>query len=114
MHELSIAIRIVDAAAESARLHDGQTLAVHLKLGTLSGVVKEALLSAWEFARLNSLLEAAELVVQEVPATAYCPVCECERELVSLQSFRCVHCESPVGQVIQGRELEVVALEMSE
>ena len=46
MHELSIAMSIVEMAEEEAAKHGGvQVTAIHLKLGALSGVVKEALLS---------------------------------------------------------------------
>ncbi len=44
MHELSIAMSIVELAEEEAERRSVQVNAVHLKLGALSGVVKEALL----------------------------------------------------------------------
>ena len=51
MHELSIAMSIVEMAEEEAEQRGGvQVSAVHLKLGALSGVVKEALLSSYEMA----------------------------------------------------------------
>lgn len=114
MHELSIAIAIVEAAAETASSQEGEPVAVHLDVGVLSGVVKEALISAWEFARADSRLENAELILREVAATAHCPCCQCEQKIESIQCFRCDVCGSPVRQVIHGRELEIVALEMSE
>ncbi|MFI5070488.1 MAG: hydrogenase/urease maturation nickel metallochaperone HypA, partial [Terriglobales bacterium] len=43
MHELSIAMSIVELAEEEAQQRNAQVTAVHLKLGALSGVVKEAL-----------------------------------------------------------------------
>ena len=52
MHELSIALSIVDMAAYEMQRHDGARLhAIHLRLGPLAGVVKEALLSAYEMPR---------------------------------------------------------------
>ena len=45
MHELSIALALVEMAAEEAERHGARVVAVHLRLGPLSGVVKEALLS---------------------------------------------------------------------
>lgn len=114
MHELSIALHIVEAATKEASLHGGQVQVVHLNLGVLSGVVKDALLSAWPFARANSPLEGAELALQEVAATAYCPTCQSEQEIESLQRFFCSRCGSPAGDVLRGRELEITALEMSE
>ena len=55
MHELSIALGIVDIAEEESDRRGGvAVLSVHIKLGPLSGVVKEALTSAYELAREGS------------------------------------------------------------
>ena len=43
MHELSIAMGIVEAAMDEARQRNVQVSAVHLRLGALSGVVKDDL-----------------------------------------------------------------------
>ena len=57
MHELSIALSIVEMAAQEAqRQCASEVLAVHLRIGALSGVVPEALESAYELARENSPL----------------------------------------------------------
>ena len=51
MHELSIAVNIVDIACEEAeRQGDSRVDAVYLNLGALSGVVKDALLFSWDLA----------------------------------------------------------------
>jgi len=86
--------------------------AVHLKLGALSGVVKEALLSSFELACEGTALEGSCLVIEEVPIVAYCPECRANRTLDSAQWFACPECRSPVYDVISGRELQVVALEI--
>src|SRR5690242_18465555 len=58
MHELSIAMSIVDMAQEEAERHgSAQVIAVHLRLGKLSGVVREALLSSYEMACAATALE---------------------------------------------------------
>lgn len=114
MHELSIALSIVDVAAEEAeRQGGGRVVAVHLKLGPLSGVVKQALVSAFELAREGSPLPDCELVVEEAPVVAYCPACAAERTLASVQQMTCPDCGTPTPQVVRGRELEVVALEIA-
>jgi hydrogenase nickel incorporation protein HypA/HybF len=113
MHELSIALSIVDMAAEEAeRQGGGRVVAVHLKLGPLSGVVKTALQSAYELAREGSSLPDSELVIEEVPVVVYCADCAAERGLPSMQELRCPVCDAPTPQVVRGRELEVVALEI--
>jgi hydrogenase nickel incorporation protein HypA/HybF len=50
MHELSIAMSIVDAAVEESQRRNLKVSAVHLRLGALSGVVKDALLFSYEVA----------------------------------------------------------------
>jgi hydrogenase nickel incorporation protein HypA/HybF len=112
MHELSIALSIVDVAAEEAERRAGRVVAVHLKLGPLAGVVKDALVSAYGLAREGTALERADLVVEEVPVVAYCPACAAERTLPSAQEMCCPTCGSPTPQIVRGRELEVVALEI--
>lgn len=114
MHELSIALKLVEAAAEPLASQQGRAVAVHVRLGTLSGVVKIALESAWECARRDSPLATAVLVLQEVPATAWCAACKAEREVESPQRFWCTTCGAAAGQVIRGRELEIVALEVAD
>jgi Zn finger protein HypA/HybF involved in hydrogenase expression len=49
MHELSIAMSMVETAREEAERRGVQVTAVHLRLGALSGVVKDALffLTKW-------------------------------------------------------------------
>ena len=69
MHELSIAMSIVEMAQEEALQRGVQVNAVHLKLGALSGVVKEALLSSYEMACDDTPLRGSRLVIEEVPVS---------------------------------------------
>jgi len=113
MHELSIALGILDVAIEEAeRLGPASVLAVHLRLGPLSGVVKESLLAAYELAREGTPLEKAALVIEEVPVQVLCSTCGVERAVLSIQQLYCPECGSPPARIDGGRELEVVALEM--
>ncbi|MDT5122186.1 MAG: hydrogenase nickel incorporation protein HypA/HybF [Acidobacteriota bacterium] len=113
MHELSIALSMIEMATEEAALRGGvQISAIHLKLGPLSGVVKEALLFSYEVACEGTPLESSRLVIEDVPVAVYCPTCEKETAPVSLQQFCCSVCDTPTPQVLRGKELEVVALEI--
>ncbi len=115
MHELSIAMSIVELAEEeSARRGGAQVNAVHLKLGALSGVVSEALLSSWEMASYDTELRGSRLVIEKVPVVVYCATCDAPRPLASIQHFICPVCKNTVSQVIEGRELQVFAMEILE
>jgi hydrogenase nickel incorporation protein HypA/HybF len=113
MHELSIAMSMIEMAQDVAAQRGGvQVNAIHLKLGPLAGVVKEALLFSYDVACEGTLLEGSRLVIEETPVVVYCPKCEEERTLASLQRFCCPACETLTPEVRSGRELEVVAVEI--
>jgi hydrogenase nickel incorporation protein HypA/HybF len=114
MHELSIAMGIVEAASDEAQKRGTRVSAVHLRLGALSGVVKDALLFSYDVACEDTPLAGSRLVVEDVPVVIFCPQCRENRTLASLQSFTCPECGTPTMDVVQGKELEVFALEVEE
>jgi hydrogenase nickel incorporation protein HypA/HybF len=70
MHELSIALSIIEGAEEEVQrqggcLKCGRVCAVHLKLGPLSGVVRDALLFSWELACEGTSLQGSDLIIDE-------------------------------------------------
>lgn len=115
MHELSIAISLVESAQEELeKLGSPQALAVHLQLGPLSGVVRDALEFSYEIACQNTPLTGTRLIIEEIPVLVDCPACGKPREIVSMQDFRCSVCGASGGKVVQGRELRLAALEIEE
>jgi hydrogenase nickel incorporation protein HypA/HybF len=112
MHELSIAMSIVEIAQEEAERRDVKIDAVHLELGPLSGVAAEALLFSYEMACSGTRLEGSQLVIKEIPIEVYCPACKAQRILSSMQWFCCPACGIPTSDVIHGKELVVTALEV--
>lgn len=115
MHELSIAMSILDVAGEEMEHHGGaQVEAIHIKLGPLAGVVKEALQSAYELAAARTPFERARLVIEEVPIRLYCSKCQAERPGDAVHWFCCAVCGTPASGVLHGRELELAALELAE
>jgi hydrogenase nickel incorporation protein HypA/HybF len=114
MHELSIALAIVDQVTEEATHRNARIAAVHLKLGPLSGVVKEALLASYGMAAEGSPAEGSTLVIKETPVQIQCPKCGGPRDVISLQNLCCIDCGTATADIVSGRELEVVALEIIE
>lgn len=71
MHELSIAVSIIEGVTEELQERGGPKLhAVHLQVGHLSGVVKEALLFAYDVACEGTALAGSRLVIVESEGTA--------------------------------------------
>jgi hydrogenase nickel incorporation protein HypA/HybF len=112
MHELSIAMSIVEMAQEEAERRNVKIDAVHLDLGPLSGVVADALLFSYEMACGGTPLEGSRLVIKEVPIEVYCPACKAPKMLSSMQWFCCPECGTPTPDVIHGKELSITALEV--
>jgi hydrogenase nickel incorporation protein HypA/HybF len=115
MHELSIALSILEGVAEEAERQGGaHVYAVHLKLGPLSGVVKEALNFSYDLACEGTPFAGTRLVIEDAPVVVFCTQCQAERAPISVQRFCCSVCGVATPDVVHGRELEIVALEMDE
>jgi hydrogenase nickel incorporation protein HypA/HybF len=114
MHELSIAMGIVDAALEESEKRRVKVSAVHLRLGALSGVVKDALLFSYEVACQDTALAGSRLLVEDLPVIIFCHQCKQQVQLESVQLFACPKCGMPTMDIRQGKELEVFALEVDE
>lgn len=113
MHELSIAYELVNSAVAAAEDVGGTKVnTVYLRLGALSGVVKDALLFGFEIAAQGTLLEGAQLVVEETPVVVHCEACAKDVTLASIQHFVCPACGAPTARVVQGREIELRSLEV--
>ncbi|WP_298819026.1 hydrogenase maturation nickel metallochaperone HypA [Chloroflexus sp.] len=112
MHELSIAHNIVSiASAAAAEAGAEEISSVHVRIGALSGVVADALRFSFAIAAEGTPLANAELVIEETPVVVFCAQCNEEMMLPNPRLFRCPRCNQPCGQIVSGRELEIVALE---
>jgi hydrogenase nickel incorporation protein HypA/HybF len=114
VHELSIAMSIVEIAQEERERLGGRVSAVHLKLGPMAGVVKDALLFSYDVACQDTPLEGSRLLIEEVPLVVFCPQCEVQRVVSPLHALCCPECGTPTPEIRGGRELEIVAMEIVE
>ncbi len=113
MHELSIALSIIEGAEEEMRRQGaGRVFAVHVRLGALSGIVADALTFSYELACEGTALQGSSLVIEEMPIRLYCAACHAENAPVSPQHLHCRKCGSSACNVVQGSELELTALEL--
>lgn len=112
MHELSIAISLVDLARKEAERVRGRVIALHIKVGPLSGVFKDVLLSSYEMASYDTSLQGSQLIIEDVPIVIYCSQCRAESPVGSMQRFCCSVCGAPASEILRGKELELVSLEI--
>jgi hydrogenase nickel incorporation protein HypA/HybF len=114
MHELSIAVSMVERIIEESEVHGGlQVEAVHLRLGVLAGVDRDALAFSYEIACEGTFLAGSKLVIDTVPLLIYCDTCAAESAPDSIQHIACPRCQTLSAKIIHGRELEVTALEIA-
>ncbi len=109
MHELSIAQGVVDICQQHAG--GRRVLAVTLEIGTLSGVVPDALEFCFEASTSGTLLEGARLDIERVAATGYCRDCD-RTHPISAYFDPCPACGTFPLEVRSGEELRVKDLEV--
>lgn len=113
MHELSIALSIIEGVEEELVQHrNSSVVRVYLRVGPLSGVVKDALLFSYDLACEGTPLEGSRLEIEESPVILYCAACAQERPAISVQHLSCAVCDTPSADIRSGSELEVFALEL--
>ncbi len=112
MHEMSLAQALVDQAVELVRL-DGcsRVLGVDVRIGALSGVMRDALEFCFPAAARGTALEGAELRVTEVPLKAMCRDCRIESRPKPFE-IQCPHCGSMNLELSDAREFKLVSLEV--
>ena len=114
MHELSIAISMIEQIIEESEGRGGLAVeVVHLKLGVFSGVDRHALLFSYELACSDTPLQGSRLEIETIPLVVYCPNCEGERTPPSLYQICCPDCFTPTEKIVSGREIEVAFLEVA-
>jgi hydrogenase nickel incorporation protein HypA/HybF len=110
MHELSIAMSIVEIAEENAAMAGVKSVSeIQIEVGNLSGVVDEALEFALEEAVKNTILKNAKRIVIKTPGKAKC--LECNHEFDVDDVFTpCPKCSSFNNEIISGQELRVKSM----
>jgi hydrogenase nickel incorporation protein HypA/HybF len=111
VHELSIAESVVDIACRHAG--ERRVVQVELKVGHLRQVVPSALAFAFELVAQGTVVEGAELAIEEVPAGGLCRDCGLKTTLPDFP-FQCMHCGGFDIEVTEGEELLVDSLELEE
>ena len=110
MHEMSIAINIVDIAVDTARKSAAKKInEIVVDLGTLAGIIPDSLLFCYDSACKDTMAEGSRLKLNIIPAMAVCDSCHHEFEADSPVPM-CPKCENFVLQVSGGRELKIKSI----
>ena len=113
MHEVAIIQSAVDMAIEQAHLAGGSRVhLIRLRIGTLSGVVRDALEFAYDSVIQGTVAAGAKLVVETIQAACWCPTCKLEFVCEDFSS-ECPRCRAWTSELRRGRELELSSVEIS-
>lgn len=115
MHEMGIALQIIEIAAASVppELKAARIARVNLKIGKLAAVVPDSLRFCFSVASRDTALEGAELAIEELPVTARCRGCG-ETWALAEPAFSCRACGGGGLDILSGRELDIVSIEIAE
>lgn len=115
MHEMGIALRILDIAISTLPDVPGdiRVESVNLKVGKLSGVVPESLRFCFGIACQDTPLAGAELTIEEVPIEGGCTDCGA-RFTIKEPWFVCGICGGGRVEILSGRELTVTSLDLAD
>lgn len=112
MHEMSIAEGIVDIALDTLTANDGHVVhSIQLELGLMSGVERDALLFCFDSVTKGTAAEGAKLEIKTIPIKVQC--LDCDAVFMSdTYRFACDKCGSRLVNVLEGREMRVVSIDM--
>ena len=110
MHELSIAMGIIDIARQEAvKAGIDRFSGIELVIGELSGVEMASFDFAWQQATRNTVLDGSALEIIRPPGKARCLECSCEFEITQVYDL-CPMCNSHFKEITSGKELRVKSL----
>ncbi len=113
MHELSVAHAVVSTVLDALPSPDTRVLQVRLRVGELSGLVPQALEFAYDVAAQGTPLADAVLVIERSPIIIACTTCG-DQPIASATDFRCPVCGEPCGDVVGGKELEILDITLDD
>ena len=115
MHEMGIAMEIVDIAKASIPedMRGSKVRRVNLQVGKLSAIVPDSLRFCFDLVVKDTPLDGAELAIEELPVVARCKDCDTEWT-VTEAVFTCTHCQGGNIDILSGRELDITSIEIED
>lgn len=109
MHELSIALSIIDLAEKEARSAGSTRITeVQIEIGQLAGVDREALEFSLEMARQKTMMSNAKIAIETIPGIAFCNQCQSSFRTIELIPS-CPDCDS-LTHLVNGTELKLKSI----
>lgn len=113
MHEFGIMQEVVHMALTKANEAGANRIhRIRVEVGSLSGVIPEAMQFAHEVVSENTLADGSTLEIQTAPVVCFCA--QCRIQFSPQQTiFRCPSCHHPSADIRSGRQLHIIDMEIS-
>ena len=114
MHEMSIVEALLVAVRQELSAHPGARVqTVRIRVGALRLVVPEMMQTCFAAATRDTDLAGTSLEIESLPAIARCADCRVEFP-VEEDWFQCPHCQTTSAELLTGRELDLMSIELVE
>ncbi len=114
MHELGIAQNILQIVQQSVPEKSAADIrSIRIRVGQLSGVVADSLDFCFSVLVSQTDMQRASLKIESISILSECKSCLHRFQMEDL-GFSCPSCKSTNLQLISGRELEVVEIELAD
>lgn len=112
MHELSVCQDLLtQVTALAVQYQASQVALIVVQIGPLGGVVPELLEQAFTLAKVATVAESAELILETLPVRVRCQSCGVESEVLP-NCLICPNCGDWQTQLISGDEMLLARVEL--
>ncbi len=114
MHELGIAQSILEIVQQAVPKEQASSVRrIRLRIGPLSGIVPDSLEFCFQAITSDTDMQRAGLAIEQIPITFQCKKCAWRFQVNDLE-YLCQQCKSSDLEVISGKELDIVEIELAE
>jgi hydrogenase nickel incorporation protein HypA/HybF len=114
MHELGIAQNILEIVQQSVTKEQAPAVRwIRIRVGQLSGVVPDSLEFCFQAIVSDTPMQRAGLAIEQMPTVFRCKKCGYRFQVNDLE-YLCQECKSPDLEILSGRELDIIEIELEE
>jgi hydrogenase nickel incorporation protein HypA/HybF len=112
MHEIGIMEQTLNIAIDYATKENATEIKeMTVCIGKMSGVVPEALQFAFDVIIKGTIAENSTLKIELLPVICYCDNCQ-QKFQPHEWFFQCPNCHQFTNNIIQGKEIQLISLEI--
>lgn len=113
MHEASIAMSVIGIAEDHCRQAGYSKIkSIAVRVGSASGVMADALETAFDIVKIDTLASNARIIISRVPLGGTCRACHTQFETDEQFILTCPNCDSGDFSLDKGRELDMQEIEV--